>query len=157
MAATFGIDLDTGALALGDVRLIPFQDQQTALAAIEPFSPFFAFGHGNRTSLDILFGGEPASLGLLFREGRLASADLSLPSGDPMGWPIGDAAKKLAEQVRDIFRRDHGVVWGELGARYPWGLIYSYAYTVLGAPALGPRHGILYGAGDFAETFRACP
>lgn len=129
MATAFTIDRDTGIVRLGDrVSLEAWQDR----SVIEPLVSgrvFRALDLGNGyewLSLDDLtFGGQPATLALGFRNGRLEQVSWGVELPDRTfqddGWPTRESMDAETAFVRATLARDMDLTPGPTS----WGEIWS--------------------------------
>lgn len=143
MTVSFGIDVETGILLLGDVRLRPRHDREEAAIAMQSLSPAFPFGHVQTAVLNVAFAELPSWLTLAFREDQLA--DVSLSVGNDFA--PGLEAKKQVDFVRGILFREFQIDVRDIAAKYAWGAVYSYVTRGHGA-----AHGVKYGPNAYVEV-----
>lgn len=130
MGTQINIDPQTGSLSVGGVRLEPLQSKSEA----EPQIARFVRGerdHGNGHEWlylgGLTFGGQQASLGLCFHDGRLeqASWSVQLPNA-PMegGWPTREAIDEEVTFVRTVLAQE-GLAVDRFPIKFRWGEMWS--------------------------------
>lgn len=144
MVVPFGIEVESGSLLLGGARLEPFHDRAAATKEMGSLLPAFPFSP-QMAIIDVEFGGEPASLSLIFREEKLAEIDLSL--GMAKDWVLGPEAEREVSFVHEVLSRDHRISVGDFVAQFQWGAVFSYV-----GRGGGPHHGLKYGAGALTSV-----
>lgn len=130
MGTQLTIDPQTGSLGVGGVRLQPRQSK----AEVEPqVAPLLKGSRDHRNGYEWLylggltFGGQPASVSLCFRDGRLEEAhwNVQLPDAPTEGgWPTREGIDEEIAFVRGILAED-GLNIGDHPNKFSWGEAWS--------------------------------
>jgi len=130
MGTEITIDPHTGILGVGDLRLRPLELKSEAEPQIAHLVKW-SQDHGNGYEWLYLgwltFGGQPASLGLCFHDGRLEQASWSVQLPDaPIegGWPTREAIDREVAFVRKTLAQD-GLSIGNNPNTFHWGEAWS--------------------------------
>lgn len=144
MTSRFEIDLISGMLTLGGVRINPGHVRSEAVRLLAPLAPEFLFGNLAQPWLTISFGGKPAKVVLIFVQERLAWAWLHPRlDGQVQERKVSEReAEREVTFVRSVLIDEYGIDVGEHAANFPWGEVIS-GYGPHGRKSM-TQHGISY-------------